>query len=492
MELKTFFAQDVQGNIIPNATVYLYLPGTTTPATGLQNESGTALTNPFSANANGKITVAAPDGDYDIKIEGAGRLTTMRVRFVDNVAGAEEATKQADIATAQAGIATDQASVAATQAGIATAQAASATTAKLSAESARDAAQLSAGVYATIAAGIAAVSDGAYFNVPSADAAEHLILYRRVGGAATEIKRYPTYLGIEQMLQTARIQFEEDAEKWFRPAFLTSDFEAIENDGTLEISFSTSATTGVVYYVVLSSGAPTPGRMQIKAGTDGAGSVALEAGAIPVAAYDVAFSASSPVAGGSFDVYVFHERADGATSIRHKASYLAPIVLASSATTGAKGALVSFGTGAVFTENVADVTGALDAVRVTDSNLGTVGLVSVELPVTYANGANRISLKFKKVSGYFDGLQVQTGNVTTAFTNVVLTSTGVISTSGFPTRSTTNLGNGWWKFDAEFDATGWADRAGVLRLTLRLGGSSNITRDGTNVLDVNDVYVYQV
>ncbi len=69
---------------------------------------------------------------------------------------------------------------------------AAAQAAQSAAEAARDAARLSAGVYVSTAAGIAAVVDGAYFSVPSADSSEHLILYRRSGAAATEIKRYPS------------------------------------------------------------------------------------------------------------------------------------------------------------------------------------------------------------------------------------------------------------------------------------------------------------
>lgn len=90
MELKNFFAQDLQGNVIPNPTVYVYQPGTTTLVTGLQDENGSARTNPFNGTANGKVTVAAPDGDYDIRVTGAGRDTTMRVRFIDSVAGSAD------------------------------------------------------------------------------------------------------------------------------------------------------------------------------------------------------------------------------------------------------------------------------------------------------------------------------------------------------------------------------------------------------------------
>lgn len=90
MELKNFFPQDVQGNVIPSATAYLYLPGTTTLATGLQDENGAALSNPWSGSITGKVTVAAPDGDYDFRVVGGGRDSTIRVRFIDSVAGSAE------------------------------------------------------------------------------------------------------------------------------------------------------------------------------------------------------------------------------------------------------------------------------------------------------------------------------------------------------------------------------------------------------------------
>lgn len=90
MELKTFFAQDLMGNVIPSPVVTVYQPGTTTLATGLQKADGTALTNPFTGTGNGQVTLAAPDGDYDLKIEGAGRTTTMRVRFIDAEAGSAQ------------------------------------------------------------------------------------------------------------------------------------------------------------------------------------------------------------------------------------------------------------------------------------------------------------------------------------------------------------------------------------------------------------------
>lgn len=64
-------------------------------------------------------------------------------------------------------------------------------TAKAGAEAARDAANINARVYATTAAGLAATTDGQYFNVPSANATEHMILYLNSAGSAVEQKRYP-------------------------------------------------------------------------------------------------------------------------------------------------------------------------------------------------------------------------------------------------------------------------------------------------------------
>lgn len=87
MELKTFIARDDQGNIVPAASVTVYLPGTSVPATGLQTAAGAELANPFAGDAGGKIAFAAPDGDYDLNVIGGGRSTTMRVRFRSDPVG---------------------------------------------------------------------------------------------------------------------------------------------------------------------------------------------------------------------------------------------------------------------------------------------------------------------------------------------------------------------------------------------------------------------
>ena len=82
MELKTYFAQDASGNIMPGATVTVYEAGTATLATGLQDESGSPLANPFAADSSAKVAFYAPDGLYDITVAGNSRTVTIRAQFV--------------------------------------------------------------------------------------------------------------------------------------------------------------------------------------------------------------------------------------------------------------------------------------------------------------------------------------------------------------------------------------------------------------------------
>lgn len=81
MELKTYFAQDASGNIMPGASVTVYLANTTTLATGLQDEAGAPLANPFTADSSAKVAFYAPDGLYDITVVGNGRTVTIRAQF---------------------------------------------------------------------------------------------------------------------------------------------------------------------------------------------------------------------------------------------------------------------------------------------------------------------------------------------------------------------------------------------------------------------------
>lgn len=67
------------------------------------------------------------------------------------------------------------------------------------AESAADAAWLSGDVYAEISEGLAATADGRYFSVPADAEAAYLVLYRREGSAAVEVKRYPSQGAVENV-----------------------------------------------------------------------------------------------------------------------------------------------------------------------------------------------------------------------------------------------------------------------------------------------------
>ena len=83
MEIKNYFAQDAQGNIMPSANCYLYLPGTTNLATGLVDGNGVPISNPFLASGMGQITFGAPNGVYDLRVALGARDWTIKVQCAD-------------------------------------------------------------------------------------------------------------------------------------------------------------------------------------------------------------------------------------------------------------------------------------------------------------------------------------------------------------------------------------------------------------------------
>lgn len=83
MELKTYFAQDASGNIMPGAAVTVYLANTMTLATGLEDENGSPLSNPFNADSDAKVAFYAPDGLYDINVVSGVRSVVLRAQFSD-------------------------------------------------------------------------------------------------------------------------------------------------------------------------------------------------------------------------------------------------------------------------------------------------------------------------------------------------------------------------------------------------------------------------
>lgn len=105
MELKTYFAQDRAGNLIPNATVTIYLTGTNTLATGLKTANDAALSNPFIAGDDGKIQFKAADGLYDMQVSSGTHIgTRITIQCLDLTAqkqAAEQAAADAEAARDQ-------------------------------------------------------------------------------------------------------------------------------------------------------------------------------------------------------------------------------------------------------------------------------------------------------------------------------------------------------------------------------------------------------
>lgn len=93
--------RDNAGNAISGATVTVYQAGTLTPATIYESDSNdtpvSAKPNPFTTDANGYWCFAAPVGDYDIKIEGAGNsnVFVQRVNLFDSTASVGASTPDA-------------------------------------------------------------------------------------------------------------------------------------------------------------------------------------------------------------------------------------------------------------------------------------------------------------------------------------------------------------------------------------------------------------
>lgn len=123
----------------------------------------------------------------------ADRLGATRRTLAGLEAEFPNAAANAAAAAASAVDAAEAAQIAQDEAVVAIAQASAADASRVAAETARDAAMLSAGVYATTAAGLEATTTGRYFSVPSANNAEYLILYRNESGVAVDtLKRYPS------------------------------------------------------------------------------------------------------------------------------------------------------------------------------------------------------------------------------------------------------------------------------------------------------------
>jgi hypothetical protein len=185
---------DATGTPLALGSLTVYEAGTTTPANTWQDRDLTTLnTNPIALDANGEALIWLQfDHRYKFLLKDANGATVSGWP-VDNILGGT------DLATLSAEISAD---VLAAQEAAETAQAA--------AEVARDAALAAARIYANTAAGLAAVANGEYFYVVSADSAETLELWWDNAGVATDTgKRFPSAAAV-QTLQDA-IEFETAA-----------------------------------------------------------------------------------------------------------------------------------------------------------------------------------------------------------------------------------------------------------------------------------------
>ncbi|MND20861.1 hypothetical protein D3C76_48010 [compost metagenome] len=95
--IVSYFAQEADGSRMPSANCYVYEPDTETLVTTLQDASGGALANPFTAGGNGLVQFAAPNGRYDLRVVKGARDYRVRVQCND-VAGNVMA---ADLASAE-------------------------------------------------------------------------------------------------------------------------------------------------------------------------------------------------------------------------------------------------------------------------------------------------------------------------------------------------------------------------------------------------------
>lgn len=186
MELKTYFAQDAAGNIIPSAIVKVFLQGTPTLATGLTRADGTPLENPFAADGAGRIQFRAPDGYYDVQVSaGPGIIQTLTIQCVDYSA-AKAAADSAEAAADRADVSAEQAQTSATQAASSAAEAkksetSAATSASTAAAQAAAATAVATGNLETALPASAYIKDANRYAVERASGGRQTVLYDDLG-----------------------------------------------------------------------------------------------------------------------------------------------------------------------------------------------------------------------------------------------------------------------------------------------------------------------
>lgn len=281
MELKNYYAQDSQGNIMPGADCTLYLAGTSDLASGLQDANGNPMANPFKARSDGLVQFAAPNGRYDLQIAKDGRLQRIRIQCNDVagnvlVADLSDPDKGAAMVAYEGGTVADKldeiVSGAVTEPFVdekvdghnsdanahpelraeIDGQVAVAEAAADRAETASDAAFVNADVYPSVAEGRAAVSEGDQFQVVSGD---EVVRYLATGTASSvEVARYPGSTmvrrsaleitrGIQVANQSPNLLSEDTVNAWEMPEATGSFVEPLSVRGINSISCKAQAAS---------------------------------------------------------------------------------------------------------------------------------------------------------------------------------------------------------------------------------------------------------
>ena len=153
--IQFFAARAEDGVLLPGATVHVYSSGTSILTALFSDAEATVLlANPTHADASARVFFYAKERRIDVSIGYGGYVAPLLKDIVttdpeDILNVVVEAADRAEIASSQA--------------------------------------QLSAGIYATTALGLASTVSGKYFSVPTADNNEYLILYQNSSGVATEV-----------------------------------------------------------------------------------------------------------------------------------------------------------------------------------------------------------------------------------------------------------------------------------------------------------------
>jgi hypothetical protein len=173
---KQFFT--TAGAPLVGGFVDVYLAGTTTRSNTWEDRDQLTLnTNPIELNARGECDMFVdPDLTYKFVLKDPAGAT---LYTVDNVPGAGN----------QAGFTAALAAAVADATAEAQGYADDAASSLVDIAAQVNAASAAAKIYASTAAGLAAVASGEYFYVPSTDSGETLILYLDNAGDAVEVKR---------------------------------------------------------------------------------------------------------------------------------------------------------------------------------------------------------------------------------------------------------------------------------------------------------------